>query len=136
MGIVLSDELLGIFMNTKPSQPRVLTEGEIEMYLKGEHREINRLILLTLNDIAICFAHHTTEQDKVTSELEHVGGIQGIKERAAFVNSLIAKNRVRTAMMEKVSQSSLTWALLAFLGFIAAASWEAIVHAIRAKLGS
>ena len=56
--------------------------------------------------------------------------------RAEFVDALIRRQDVKTRMMEKVSQSSITWALLAFFGFLAAATWDALVHAIKIKLGS
>ena len=42
---------------------------------------------------------------------------------------------ISKAMMEKVAASSLSWALIAFLGFIAIAAWESMAHSIKLKVG-
>ena len=38
---------------TEESKPRILSEEEIELYLRGDRREIDRLILLSINRIDI-----------------------------------------------------------------------------------
>jgi len=116
--------------------PRVLSCEEIEMYLKGDRREIDRLILMSINRMAAAFLSHSKTEEDIKRDLLDIGGMALIKERAAFVDSLIDKNNNRSDMMRKVSQSGIVWALLAFLGFLAVASWEAIVHAVKIKLGA
>ena len=123
-------------MTEPTSPPRVLGCEEIEMYLKGDRREIDRLILMSLNRLALALSEHSLDQDTILHDLRSIGGMQAVKDRAEFVDSLIIKNNKRSAMMEKVGQSSLVWALLAFLGFLAMASWDAIVHAAKIKLGA
>lgn len=123
--------------------PRILSEEEIELILAGERRAIDRHLLVSLNRLAD--AHykcvesintHQEREEKIVSDLDRIGGFASIEERAEFVDSLIKRNNDRAAMMRKVSESSLTWALLAFFGFIAAATWSELVHFIKVKLGA
>lgn len=126
--------------DTDDFQPRILSEDEIEMYLKGDRREVDRLILSSLNRLAACIIPHAKREDERDAAQERLitslGGKDAMERRAEFVDALIRRQDVKTRMMEKVSQSSITWALLAFFGFLAAATWDALVHAIKIKLGS
>jgi len=119
--------------------PHVLNDEEIEMYLRGDRREIDRLMLLSINRLTACLLPHTAREDARDAEqaelLRRLGGLEAMEDRARFVDALIQKQSLRNQMMEKVSQSSLTWALIAFLGFLAAATWDSIVSAIKVKLG-
>ena len=115
--------------------PRVLSEEEIEMYLKGERKEVDRLILYSLNRLASSLVPHVKSEADFMKRVEELGGVQVITARAAYVDSLIRKNAVRSAMMEKVSQSTLTWAFLAFCGFLALSVWHELIAAINLKLG-
>ena len=119
--------------------PRILSDEEVEMYLKGDRREVDRLILYSLNRLAACIVPHAAKEDKRDAEYDRVlkdlGGLDMLLKRAAYVDTLIERRTAKTLMMTKVSQSSVTWALIAFFGFLATATWEAIVHAVKAKLG-
>jgi len=119
--------------------PHVLSDEEIEMYLRGDRREIDRLMLLSINRLTACLLPHTKREDERDAEqdafMRRLGGIAAMEDRARFVDTLIASQSKRVKMMDKVGQSTLTWALIAFLGFLAIATWDAIVAAIRAKLG-
>jgi len=123
--------------------PRILSEEEIEIILAGERKAIDRHLLTSLNRLAD--AHykcvdsinsHQDREEEVVANLERLGGFKSIEERAVFVNSLIERNQRRADMMNKVAQSSLTWALLAFFGFLVASTWNELVHAIKIKLGA
>lgn len=137
-------------------QPHVLSDEEIEMYLKGDRREIDRLMLYSINRLTAVIVPHAHREDARDKEfdtaMKAIGGVQAIIDRARFVNSLIETqpehdkrdafidsliraNEDRAAMMQKVAQSSLTWALLAFFGFLAAATWHEIVSATKKALG-
>ena len=61
-------------------------------------------------------------------------GEEAIKARAKYVDSLIKKNNRWAEAFEKISQSTITWALIAFLGFLAMAVWHDIVAAIKMAL--
>lgn len=115
--------------------PRVLSDEEIELYLKGDRREVDRLMLFSLNRLAAALIPHITSEEEFQDRLKQLGGIEGITARATYVDSLIKKNTAKAVMMEKVSQSTVVWAFLAFCGFLAISVWESIVHAVKLKLG-
>lgn len=119
--------------------PHVLSDEEIEMYLRGDRREIDRLMLLSINRLTACILPHTVREDERDAEqallMQRLGGVSAMEDRARFVDALIQKQSLKNQMMEKVSQSTLTWALIAFLGFLVAATWDSIVSAIKVKLG-
>lgn len=116
-------------------QPRVLSAEEIEMYLKGDRQEVDRLILFSLNRLASTLAPHAEREERVMVELDRLGGMEAIAARAEYVDAMIARSKAKTQMIDKVAQSSLAWALIAFLGFLAVAAWESAVQAVKAKLG-
>lgn len=115
--------------------PRVLSDEEIEMYLKGERREVDRLLLHSLNRLAGALIPHIKSEGDFMDKVKELGGVQAITARAEFVDSLIKKNAIRSAMMEKVSQSTVTWAFIAFCGFLALSVWHELIAAIKLKLG-
>lgn len=116
--------------------PRVLTDEEIGLYLKGDRREVDRLILLGLNRLSACLAPHIKSDAEFMEHVKRLGGLDAIHFRANYVDSLIKRNAARSAMMEKVSQSTVVWAFLAFCGFLAISVWDSLVAAIKIKLGS
>lgn len=116
-------------------QPRILSAEEIEMYLKGDRQEVDRLILFSLNRLASTLVPHAEREEKVMAELDRLGGMDAIAARAEYVDAMIARSKAKTQMIDKVAQSSLAWALIAFLGFLAVAAWESAVRAIKVKLG-
>lgn len=122
-------------MLSDDNQPRILSAEEIEMYLKGDRQEVDRLILFSLNRLAATLVPHAEREEKAMAEIDRLGGMEAIAARAKYVDAMIARSNAKTLMMTKVSQSALTWALIAYLAFLATATWEAIVHAVKAKLG-
>jgi hypothetical protein len=123
-----SDELVG-----------VLSEEEIDAMLQGDRRNIDKLLLTNSNRLtSLVLAHMRKEDERNAKEdatWKAIGGEEAIKLRADYVDSLIKRQGIRNAMMEKVSQSTLTWALIAFLGFLATALWSDIIRAAKIKLG-
>ena len=116
--------------------PRILADDEIELYLNGDRREVDRLMLYSLNRLAAALLPHITNENDFKAQLEQLGGIKGIIARAAYVDSLIKKNTAKAMMMEKVSQGTVLWVVLAFLGFVAMSVWDSLIHAIKLKLGA
>ena len=116
-------------------QPRIYSSEEIEIFLRGDRREIDRLLLHGLNSLSKALIPHARREEEMLRLFEEIGGLDGIATRAQYVDSLIKRQSACTAMMEKVAQSTLTWAVIAFIGFLAMASWDSIVHAIKLKLG-
>ena len=115
-------------------KPKVFTDEEIEMFLSGDRRQIDRHILYSLNRIAAVLIPHVEGAKQLQQQVEEIGGFGAIETRAEFVDSLIKRNNRISVAMEKVSQSTITWALIAFLGFLASAVWHDIVAALRAAL--
>ena len=115
---------------TEESKPRILSEEEIELYLRGDRREIDRLILLSINRIAATLIPHAERENKISEQLAAIGGMDGIAERARFVDAMIESQKARTQAMWKVAQTGFTWALPLLIGFVAMAIWNAIKQKI------
>ena len=124
--------------------PKTLSQEEISLLVKGAKDnpdEIYELILFYLNRLVeahqnthITLNDHQQREEEMMAKIEEIGGVEQIIIRAEYVDSLIKKNNMRTAMMEKVSQSTLTWVLIAFLGFLATATWHEIVASVKRLL--
>ena len=115
--------------------PRLYTAEEIEIFLRGDRREIDRLLLHGLNSLSAALIPHAQREEEVLRTLKEIGGLEGVVHRANYIDALIKRQAAKTAMMEKVGQSSLTWAVIAFLGFLAMATWDAVGQAIKSKIG-
>lgn len=111
-------------------RPRVLSDEEIELYLRGDRREIDRLILLSINRIAATLIPHAERENKIAEQLAAIGGMYGIAERARFVDALIERQKARNQALWKVAQSGIAWALPVLIGFVAMAIWNAIKQKI------
>lgn len=105
------------------------------MYLKGDRREVDRLMLFSLNRLAAALIPHAQQEERLIAEFAKLGGVGAIQARCEFIDELIERSKGRRDMMNKVSQSTLTWALIAFFGFLAVSTWDSIVHAIKLRLG-
>lgn len=109
---------------------RILSEEEIELYLRGDRREIDRLILLSINRIAATLIPHAERENKIAEQFAAIGGMDGIAERARFVDAMIERQKARTQALWKIAQSGVTWALPLLIGFIAMAIWNSIKQKI------
>ena len=116
----------------------LLTEEEIEFYLKGDRRDIDKLLLKSINKLTSLIVPHALKEDRRdeawTAALERLGGLHKIEERAVYVDALLEKQKARTAAFRKISESTVLWALLIVAGFLAKAIWDAAITAIKAKL--
>ena len=121
-------------MSQNDYEPRILSEEEIDVFLKGDPKDVNRIILYSLNRLAAVLIPHAEQEEEWRDKFDALGGFHSIKKRADYVDSLIKRNDARTAMMQKVSESAVGWALIAFLGFLAMAVWHDIVAAIKMAL--
>ena len=111
------------------------SDEEIEIILDADRRQVDKFMLHCMNEIKATLVDHTEREAIVVASIESVGGIKMIKSRAEYVDALIAKTNSRAAMMRKVSESTVTWALIAFLGFLCISSWHEIVAYVKAALG-
>lgn len=110
------------------------TDEEIEIILDADRRQVDKFMLHCMNEIKATLVDHTERENIVLSVVESVGGIDGIRSRAEYVDALIEKTTARAQMMKKVSESTVTWALIAFLGFLCVATWHEIVSYVKAAL--
>lgn len=115
--------------------PRVLSDEEIELYLSGDRRDVDRMILFGLNRLAAALLPHVTREAVVMQEIEAIGGMKGIADRAAFVNSLIEKNRARARMMQKVSEGAVLYSVIGFIGFAMYVFREALATWVKSVGG-
>ena len=104
------------------------------MFLSGDRRQIDRHILYSLNRIAAVLIPHCEREKEMTTQINSIGGFDSIEQRARYVDSLIKKNNRLADALDKISQSTITWALIAFFSFVAIATWHDIVAAVKAAL--
>jgi hypothetical protein len=86
----------------------LLSDEEIELYLKGDRRDIDRLMLVSINKLTAL-----------------------IVPRIQFVDELREKERQHQAAIRKLGESTAFWALAIFLGFVGAAVWRYLVSFIK-----
>ena len=116
----------------------LLTEDEIEFYLKGDRRDIDKLLLKSINKLTSLIVPHALKEDQRdevwATTIERLGGLQRIEERAAYVDALLEKQKARAAAFRKISESTALWALLIVLGFIAKALWDSAMAAVKTRI--
>ena len=119
-------------MSEEDKLPRLkcYNEEEIDAFLNGDRRAIDRLLLHGLNNLAVVLIAHAEREEEIFSDM---GNSETIKKRSAWIDSQIEKTRARTDMMVKVATSTTVWALVAFLGYVALAVWE---YTFKAKTGT
>ena len=117
----------------------LLTEEEIEFYLKGDRRDIDKLLLKSINKLTSLIVPHALKEDQRdeawTTAIERLGGLHRIEERAAYVDALLEKQKARTAAFRKIAESTAFWALVVLVGFICRAVWDVAVAAVKARVG-
>ena len=106
----------------------IYTDEEIDMILHGDRREIDRMLLKGISNIGRILLPYISKQNEIFGAS---GGAESITERRLWVESQIAKSNARTEMMQKVATSSVTWALILFIGFLLASAGHSIIDAIR-----
>ena len=84
--------------------PKTYTPEEIELLLKGSDREIDRLILHSLNSITQVLIPHV-------AILSEMGTAETIRLRSDWIDAQITKQEKRSKMMDRVIESALIWAL-------------------------
>jgi hypothetical protein len=112
---------------------KTYTEEEIEAFLDGDRRIVNRLLLHGLNNLAIVLIHHAEREEEIFAGM---GDTDKIKKRSEWIDAQITKTNARSDMMNKVATSATAWALIAFLGYIVHAIWEYSVTLIKTKSGT
>jgi hypothetical protein len=91
------------------------SEEEINAFLMGDRRVIDRLLLHGLNNLSIVLIAHAKREEEI---FEGMGSPETIINRSKWIDSQIKVAEKRASMMEKVVSSSLIWAVLLFLGYL------------------
>ena len=116
----------------------LLSEEEIEFYLNGDRRDIDKLLLKSINRLTSIIVPHVVKDDKRDEAwamaIERLGGLGKIEERAVYVDALLEKQKARTAAFRKISESTALWALLIVLGFIAKALWDSALASVKTRI--
>lgn len=143
-------------MDKNGYDPHIFSDEEIEMYLKGDRRDIDRLLLYSINRLTSVLIPHAQREDARDKAFDitinAIGGAQAIIDRArfvdalakdaeldaerkAFIDVLIDRQQKRNTMMEKVSTSNIVWASIAFLGYMTYILRESIVFYVQSRMG-
>ena len=118
----------------------VLSDEEIDLYLKGDRRCIDKLLLTNSNRLtALVLSHMRSEEERNAKEdaiWAQLGGAEAIKIRAKVVDNIILSQEKRNAMMDKVTTSNVIWASVAFFGYSLWVLREAVVAYLKTKMGT
>lgn len=112
---------------------KIYTEEEINVFLEGDRRTIDRLILHSLNNFAVIFMAHAQKEESI---FEAMGSDDEIRIRTKWIDAEIKKKQKLTEMMDKVITSVGAGVILAFLGFLVHASVSYLVTLAQSKLGT
>ena len=118
----------------------VLSDEEIDLYLQGDRRGIDKLLLTNSNRLtALVLSHMRSEEERNAKEdaiWAQIGGAEAIKIRAKVVDNIILSQEKRNAMMDKVTTSNVIWASVAFFGYSLWVLREAVVAYLKTKMGT
>lgn len=97
---------------TAPAEKlKVYSPEEIDMFLNGTEREVDRLLLHSVNNIAAAVAPHILREDNL---FKAMGDIEAIRTRSAWIDTQIRKQEKWNRMMDRVIESTTVWALPMF----------------------
>ena len=113
---------------------KIYNDEEIDIFLAGDRREVDRLILHSLNGLAATLIPHAKNEEEFLKRVDELGGIETIRARASWVDVQIERQKIRNRMMEKVATSHVVYASTAFIGYILYLVKDNIVAFIRTAL--
>jgi hypothetical protein len=112
---------------------RIYSPEEVDLFLSGDRREVDRLLLQGLNGLSHVMIEHTRKEEEIFTGM---GDTETIRARRKWVDAQMAKQEKLNAMMDKVATSAVSWALIAFLGFLAYAIWDYTVEHARTAMAA
>ena len=90
----------------------IYTDEEIDIFLKGDRRNVDKLLLHGMNNIAAALVPHMEKEDSVMAVM---GDATAVRERSAWIDAEIAKKKA-WAEFWKESRLELarkgTWAIV------------------------
>jgi hypothetical protein len=114
-----------------PQSLKVYTPEEIEMFLSGDRREVDRLLIHGINNIATVLIPHMAKEEEIFHVL---GDSDVIRSRSIWIDAQILKQEKRNKMMDKVTESTVIWALPVFALMIFLWFGDTILDAVRQHL--
>ena len=103
---------------------KIFSEEEIDSFLMGDRRSIDRLLLHGMNNLSIVIIDHAEREEEI---FKGMGSAETIKKRINWIDSEIEKKLTRTDMMNKVVTSTTVWAVIAFLGYLIHIAFDALL---------
>lgn len=118
--------------NQETPRLKIHSEEEIDAFLAGDRRSIDRLLLHGLNNLSLVIINHAEREEEI---FKGMGSAETIKKRSDWIDSEIEKKRTRTDMMNKVVSSTTAWAVVAFLGYLVHLAYDALVAWYKSRHG-
>lgn len=111
------------------SEIKVFTDEEIVMLLSGDRREVDKLLLHGINNLSAALMPRMN----VISEL---GTADTVRTRMEWIDQQIENQRLKNEAMRKIIESTVIWAVILMLGFLATSVFSSLVEVLRSKLFS
>lgn len=112
------------------TRPKIYSPEEMDILLGGDRRQIDSLMLHTLNDLGQFLIMHDEDEVKFRA---YFGEPKSIEVRAEWIHAQIARQKVRNAMMQRVVAQAGTAFLIAFLAFAGWAILDAIWNVMQQR---
>lgn len=104
------------FTHKKPAHKlKTYSAEEIDLLLRGDRREIDKLILLALNGIAEVVIPHAEREEEIINRIEQLGGLDAISKRSLWIEEQIAKAKMQNAFWAKMRDKAGELTVAAFL---------------------
>lgn len=96
--------------------PRIYTEEEIELFLHGDRREIDRLLLTSTNAVAAALISFRDQEFRPHAEVEQemmdaLGAPADVLLRRNWLDLQIKREMDRAAFRKKILEASVFWVL-------------------------
>lgn len=110
---------------------KIYTDDEIDVILSGDRRQVDRILIHGINGIAAIMISHIRDESEI---LHAIGDAESYRIRKEWIITQMDKERAKSAMMKRVSESAVTWALLLFLGFLAVSVANSAVEFVKSHI--
>lgn len=110
---------------------RTYSDEEIELMVKGEPAEVYRVILHGISNINTVLIPHIQREEELFLMM---GEPETIKQRSAWIDVQITKQKNKNEMMRKVAAGVALWAVIGFVLFMMYAAGEFVFEVVRVKL--
>lgn len=93
---------------------------EIDLLLKGDRREIDKLILLALNGIAEVVIPYAEREEEIINRIEQLGGLDAISRRLMWIEEQIERAKMQNAFWSKMRDKAGELTVAAFFACLVA----------------